>query len=152
MENFLKAAGCVVVGVAIGCFLAAGGVSFGGVYNQTTKYFENGGLKVGQNGSTFAELKATTCDLIGSNASQAASTTVAYDCAVTGIASGDVVLAQLASSTPGSASQAGSWEIQAAKASTTAGYVTVLLKNNGAAAVPSVTGVGSSTNLWFADI
>lgn len=108
-----------------------------------------GSLTVGTNGSTIAELKGTTCNLIGTDASQVASTTVAYDCAVTGIASGDVVMAMLATSTPVGGSSG--WSISAAKASTTAGYITVLLYNNGVAAVPSVTSVGSSTNIWYMD-
>lgn len=113
------------------------------------------GLKVGDNGSEFTELKATTCNLIGTDGSQTASTTSAYSCAVTGVASGDVVMAILSSSTP-AFPQTGvnpGWMIIGAKASTTAGFVEVLLTNfTGAAAIPSVTSVGSSTNVWYADI
>lgn len=106
---------------------------------------------IGTNGSAITELKATTCALIGTDGSQAASTSVPYDCAVTGIASGDVVLAQIATSTDFAGPVFG-WDIIAAKASTTAGYVTVLLANKtGAAATPSISGVGSTTNIWYMD-
>lgn len=108
-----------------------------------------GTLVIGANGSSISEFKATTCNLIGTDASQPASTTVAYDCAVTGIASGDVVMAILASSTPRFGQ---GWDIKAAIASTTAGFLTVLLSNEtGTAAVPSATSVGSSTNVWYLD-
>ena len=116
---------------------------------RTTTLTVTSSAVIGTNGSTISELKGTTCDLIGTDASQTASTTVAYDCAVTGVASGDVVLAQLATSTPVGGSAG--WSISAALASTTAGYVTVLLYNNGVAAVPSATHVGSSTNIWYMD-
>ena len=109
----------------------------------------NSTVKIGTNGSTITELQATTCALIGTDASQAASSTVAYDCAVTGVASGDVVMAQLATSTPRAG--VGHWNIVGSKASTTAGFVTVMLFNHGAAAVPSVTAVGSSTQIWYMD-
>lgn len=119
-----------------------------GVRDQFT-VTNTGVATIGTNGSAISELKATTCNLIGTNASQAASTTVAYDCAVTGVASGDVVMAMLASSTPSTLTYG--WDIRAAKASSTAGYVTVLLYNGGIAAVPSVSSVGSSTNIWYMD-
>lgn len=107
-----------------------------------------GSLVIGASGSSINELKATTCDLIGTNASHAASTTIAYDCAVTGIASGDVVMAQLATST---ARGFGAWGIVGSLASTTSGFVTVILNNSGLAAVPSVSSVGSSTQIWYMD-
>jgi len=100
-------------------------------------------LQIGSSGTAFTQVVGSTCNLIGTDTSQTASTTKAYDCAVTGVTSSDKVLAMLASSTPVGGSVG--WSISAAKASTTAGYVTVLLYNNGVAAIPSVTSVGSST-------
>jgi hypothetical protein len=154
----------VVAGVAI---VKGGNASFGGTTEFQKKSFveglfagnsrqleitRNGALKIGDNGATFAELKATTCNLIGTDGSQTASTTVAYDCAITGIASGDVVLAQLATTTVYVGGSAG-WLITASKASTTSGYITVLLSNlTGSNRVPSASNVGSSTNVWYADI
>src|SRR3990167_3596255 len=42
--------------------------------------------------------------------------------------------------------------ITAGKATTTAGYINVLISNlTGTARVPSVSGVGSSTNYWYVD-
>ena len=111
-----------------------------------------GVVTIGQNGSTISELKMTQCALTGMNASHTASTTRPYDCAVTGIASGDVTMAQFASSTPFSQTFNG-WQIVGSKASTTAGYLTVLIANmTGATLVPSaVTQLGSSTNVWYGD-
>ena len=109
-------------------------------------------VKIGDNGSSFAELKATTCNPVGMDGSQTASTTAMYDCAVTGIASGDVVLAQFATSTKMVGGTLG-WWIVSAKASTTAGWVTLQVANGtGGNAVPSATNVASSTNIWYADI
>lgn len=107
-------------------------------------------LQIGSAGSVISELRATTCNLIGTDGSQAASSTAAYDCAVTGIASGDVVMAQLNRATAFGTNIG--WTIHASKASTTAGYVTVILGNwSGVAAVPSVTAVGSTTQIWYMD-
>ena len=113
----------------------------------------SGTLTVGSSGSALTTIIKGACTswngtgLNSMDGSQAASTTEAYDCAVTGAVSGDVVIAQLSTSTP-ITSTAGSayWNIIGAKASTTAGYITVLLYNNGPTAVPSALGVGSSTS------
>lgn len=106
----------------------------------------DGTFRMGSSGTALTNVVGTACDLIGTNGSQAATSTVAYDCAVAGVTSSDRVIAQLATSTPVGASSA--WWISAAKASTTAGFVTVLLSHNGPAAVPSATNVGSSTSVW----
>lgn len=104
-------------------------------------------LKVGSSGTTIAELRATTCNLSGMNTSQAASSSKAYPCAITGAASGAAVMAMLATSTPvGGQSY---WSVIGAKASSTASFIDVMVWNNGPAAVPSVTSVGSSTNIWY---
>ena len=124
-------------------FTISGASSFSGATTFTST------LTLGTNGSAVSELKAAQCNLIGMNVSHAASTTKPYDCAITGIASGDVVFAQLASSTPVGGTSG--WRIDAAKASTTAGYITVLLFNRGPAAIPSATSVGSSTNVLYID-
>ena len=120
------------------------------------------GLKVGPNcgdgfGSSVANgckaishFIATTCGaLIGADVSQSASTTLAYDCALTGVTSTDNVIAMLATSTPfavsGGTGTLG-WSIEAAKASTTPGFVTLMISNNlGKAAAVSATNIGSST-------
>lgn len=137
MTNTLKFAGIAVAGIVVGLLLSAllHPASFGGVYQNS--------LSVGPNGTQIAQVLKGTCNLIGTNASQAASSTLAYDCAVTGVKSGDTVFAQLASSTP--VGGAAGWSISATLASSTNGYITVLLVNRGVAAVPSATHVGSST-------
>lgn len=106
-------------------------------------------FKVGANGSDIHELKATTCNLVGMDASHPATTTKNYSCAVTGVASGDVVMVQLSTTTP---SLYGGWAIQGATASSTAGQIEVAILNlTGGAVVPSTLRVGSSTNVWYLD-
>lgn len=113
----------------------------------------SGTLTVGSSGTALTQIIKGSCSswngtgLNSMDGSQTASTTEAYDCAVTGVVSGDVVIAQLASSTP-ITTTAGSayWSIVGAQASTTSGYITILLYNNGPTAVPSALGVGSSTS------
>lgn len=152
MDNFFKfIAGLSLLGVLVIGFVmfvnrdASLGASVAANVTSVTNPW-----RFGANGAIFSEFKAATCDLIGTNASQLASTSVAYDCAVTGVASGDVIMAQLASSTPAVGQ---GWSIKASRASTTAGYVTVLLSNEtGANKVPSATSVGSSTQIWYLDI
>lgn len=111
-------------------------------------------VSIGSSGTTVTQLIKGFCTswngtgLNSMDGNQTASTTEAYDCAVTGVVSGDMVMAQLSTSTPfvaGSNNLAGDWAIVGAQASTTSGYITILLWNGGATAVPSATGVGSST-------
>ncbi|MEK7213660.1 MAG: hypothetical protein AAB637_00885 [Patescibacteria group bacterium] len=111
-------------------------------------------VSIGSSGTTVTQLIKGFCTswngtgLNSMDGNHTASTTEAYDCAVTGVVSGDMVMAQLSTSTPfvaGSNNLAGDWAIVGAKASTTAGYITILLWNGGATSVPSSTGIGSST-------
>lgn len=116
---------------------------------ETVLVWLGGGVRVGNLGNNVTKLVATTCDLVGMNSSQLASTTASYDCAITGARSGDTVMAQLATSTQNASVL--HWNISSARASTTPGFVTVRLQNfSGANAVPSATAVGSSTRvlLW----
>ena len=97
------------------------------------------------NGTTLTGLLAGTCDLIGMDVSQTATTSAAYDCAVTGAAAGDIVLATMSTSSP-TAHVFHGWRILGVNASSTAGFITLHIWNGtGANAVPSATGVGSST-------
>lgn len=106
-------------------------------------------LKVGTSGTTMSQILSGTCTLgtlgpASIDASHAASTTKVYDCPVTGVVSGDNVIASFSTST---ATIVNGWSIQGAKASSTAGYIEVLISNlTGTARVPSATGVGSSTS------
>lgn len=131
--------------------LGAAGTRFihGISVNTTTSPTANG-LKVGSNGSEIVEMKATTCEVKGDDSVTATSSAYAYCTGVTGIASGDVVFAQLSTTT--SNTIFGGWAISSAKASTTAGSIDFRLYNGtGADAVPSATSVGSSTNIWYID-
>lgn len=152
-QNLALGVALVAILIAVGSYFVHGATMFG----STGTRFPNGlstsaispgvgKLLIGSAGTNIGTVVFSACNLVGTDASQAASTTVPYDCAVTGVLSGDVVFAELASSTARGGSS--SWAINAAKASTTAGFVTVLLTNNGPAATPSVTAVGSSTSIF----
>ncbi len=113
-------------------------------------------VSIGSSGTTVSQLIKGNCTsftantlALGDGIAHAASTTKAYDCAVTGVVSGDTVFAQFATTTSQSAGSLFTqavWSIVGAKASTTSGYITLLVWNNGPSAVPSTLGVGSSTN------
>jgi len=118
------------------------------------------GMKIGDNGSEFTELKMFSCtSIIGANTAQVASTTAPYDCAVTGVASGDLVFAMMSTSSPYSSAVADvfiglPFHLVGAKASTTAGYVTLMWENDmGRTGTLGATGgVASTTNILYGDI
>lgn len=119
----------------------------GQIHRQLEQFTQ--GVVLGPNGGTIGEMRAVQCDLIA-NVSITASTSAPVDCAVTGVASGDAVFAQLSTTSQNATNR--QWLITSAKASSTAGYVTVMLWNGtGANAVPSATAVGSSTNVQYVD-
>lgn len=155
MTKFLTFAGFAVAGLVAGYLVQANIQSLGGVYSQTIQNFDQGGLHIGPNGSTINELKATTCNFLGMDVSHAATSTKPYDCAVTGLASGDVVMAQIASSSPTAGQTTIGWLIRSCHASTTADYLTCDWFNaTGASSVPSAVAndrIGSSTNVWYMD-
>lgn len=101
----------------------------------------SGGIKVGSNGSTVTQVIKGTGSIIG-NRSLTASTTGAFDIAVTGAVSGDNCFAQAASTTQVSLG----FSIIGCSASTTSGYITLLVNNatGGNAVVPYP--IASSTN------
>lgn len=107
-------------------------------------------FRVGANGSSFAELRCGTCDLLGMDASHAATSSKPYQCNITGVASGDVIWSQL--STTSQATLYGGWVITDAIATTSSAVQVRVMNLTGAAAVPSATAVGSSTNICYADI
>lgn len=143
-----------IVIAIIGLFTPAGktvATMFGGVTNYTVLSAST--LQVGPGcnnsydtcqGSSITGLFKGTCTLL-SDASVAATSTKNFDCAVTGVQSGDIVEAQLTASS----TIASQYVIKGAVASSTSGWVTISLLNlTGAAAVPSATfGFGSSTNI-----
>jgi hypothetical protein len=128
--------------------LFTGGLKIG-TSNQTV-FSSTGALTVGTSGTSLTQVLKGTCVLgtLGAasiDASHAATTTKSYDCPVTGVTPGDLVIASLATSTNMGAQ--GGWVVEGAKASSTAGYIDVVIANfTGGAAVPSATGVGSSTS------
>lgn len=108
--------------------------NLGGTFNTVLQRF-NGGLVVGQAGTSIAQVITGTCNLVGGAIS--ATSSAPADCAVTGVRSGDLVFATLATSTAGAV-------LTGARASSTSGYITVRLLNlTGAAS--SVSALGSST-------
>jgi hypothetical protein len=110
-------------------------------------------------GSTASHLLLGSCSLIvpsGAGATVTASSTAAFDCAVSGVTSTDNVIAQIATSTAasgtigGTGSKAGLFSVVGAKASTTSGFITVVLLNmSGANTQPSLYGFGSTTAYWI---
>lgn len=139
--------------VLVAILVMVGGTSTIGRGRTNYDTVQVSGLVVGTTTSAtnISTIQTGACNLIGTDASQAASTTAAYDCAVTGVLPTDNVLIMIGTSTLsrlGASAGVGAsmnWVYSAAKASTTAGYITVLLTNNGTAAVPSAFGVGSSS-------
>lgn len=127
-----------------------------GVTGTTTA---SAGMVIGATGTALNRVVAGSCALIipsGAGATVAASSTAPFDCAVTGVTSGDNVIVELATTTAGAGKMggtgttAGLFIFAGAKASSTAGYITVLLLNmSGAATQPSLYGYGSSTAYWI---
>jgi hypothetical protein len=142
MTTFQKIFNFVIAGIVVGLLffvMFKGPANVGGVFNQTTNNFREG-IRVGENGNTL--IAADDCALIAGSAIHAASTTKPYDCAVPGVKTGDLVNAWVSTSTaPGNTF----WQVVSAKASSTDGYITILLYNNGAAQNPSLNSAGSST-------
>lgn len=135
-----------------GLYFGSGAQTFGGVAPTTTftsTILADQGIRVGSSTATTVKIGKVipaTCNLIGMNASHLASTSQPYDCSVTGARPGDMVWAQLATSSQTSLS--GGWIISDAKASTTNNYITVRVVNlTGGDAVPSASRVGSSTQV-----
>lgn len=152
------------------------GVAGGMLAEQYIPYVRyNGGyrselsFRIGANGTDFTQIISGTCNQIPPNQAVGASSTLYMDCAVTGVASGDVVLATLptnATSTINATSTSGGWKFIGATASSTAGYIQFAWQNkigqatqipncNGSACPTSYIsgttggiGLGSSTRYW----
>lgn len=142
MINFAKIAGWVIAGIVVGLVIAGLTTqnNVGGIYNNVTNEFYSG-VRVGTNPKTLKEVG--TCELIGTNVSQAASSTRPYDCIVANAQSGDFVVSNISR---GTALTSLGWSIVGASASTTNGYITFVIANQtGGARTPSTDAVGSST-------
>ncbi len=91
-------------------------------------------------GTSVTKLMKGTCNLIGTPTITATSTS-AMDCAVSGAVAGDTVFMQTPTTTPATFE---GWNVLGANASSTSGYLTVILQNlTGANAVPPATVTGS---------
>lgn len=113
----------------------------------TTASVTDGKLTVGNSGSALGNVIFGNCTLTVQTGTIAASTTAPYDCAVTGATAASTVLAALSTTTAYGATQVSGFYAVSAKASTTAGFITVLLFNGtGTANNPSTAGYASSTN------
>ncbi len=136
---FLSVVVALLVSLGVG-YLVVRNVqsSFGGLSERDIKAVS---LKVGDNGSKFGMLQATTCNLaITAGRLPLATSTQPFQCAITGVKSGDFVSAVLPFD-GGSLSGTGGIAISYAKASTTAGYIEVGLYSRGY----PVTGVATSS-------
>lgn len=165
--NFIKQNSGVIAVIAliiaiIGVYTPQGQSFLGAVTGETNYNTIGGtGIKVGSNcGDSFTStaangcketthLIATTCSLILTGVPQAATTTKAYDCAITGITSSDTVtLAQLSTTTINGANQL--FNIAGSKASTTAGFLTVILENeSGGSLDPNALGIGGTVSVFI---
>lgn len=138
--------------LTLGVALVAIVIAIGGYYYPTVTSALPGGfsafdevdataLKIGTNGSRVGPIIVGTCPIIMANYSIAASTTVAADCAVTGVVTGDVVFAGFATSS----ANFGGWFIAQSSASSTSGFITLRITNTTGATAIIPASVASTT-------
>jgi hypothetical protein len=131
-------------------------VLYNGGYNSAKDLNITGGITFGTSGTTFNKIITGTGALIvpsGAGATVNASSTKAFDMAVSGVVSGDTVIVQFATSTAlsgvlyGAGNLGGPFTIVGAAASTTSGFITVVVGNLSSANTSiSASGIASSTN------
>lgn len=146
--NFLKnnIVGLIAIVIALFAFgVRSGAISFGGVTTGTA--FPHGisignPAVLGVNPTNMSKFMFGTCPLIASNYTVAASTTVAMDCAITGVTSVDGVFGQFATSTQ---IGQGGWAIRGASASTTPGFITFSVVNSTGASNTIPASIASTT-------
>lgn len=153
MSEYTKLIAIALIAGVLGAFFSGlvGGKStvFGGTSNYDT--LSASGLVIGSGcnqfgatcaGTTIAQiLKGTGSLIMPTYTSLAASTTLAADIAVSGVQSGDEVIAQFATST---ATGAG-WEVVGASASSTSGFITLRVINNTGTAATIPASIASTT-------
>jgi len=100
-------------------------------------------MTIGNSGTAIGNLLFGTCNLLGADASQAASSTKEYVCNVTGATSGDVVIAQLATTTAPAITGFGGLYIVGARASTSNQIGIGIYNGTGATVTLSNAGVNS---------
>jgi len=137
MSDLIKLIAIVLIAGAAGGFIAGlvGGksTSFGGTTNYDIVSAAR--MQIGSGcdnanttcaGTQLSQVQKGTCSLIASSFTITASTSLAVDCAVTGVVSGDTVFAQFATSTSAGAG----WLVTQVAASTTSGFITFNIVNN----------------------
>lgn len=128
--------------IAIGGFFFPKTVElFGGVTNYDE--VDASALKVGGSmGTRMSGLAFGICSLIAPSYTVAATTTVAMDCAITGVVPTDGAFAQFATSTQ---IGGGGWSIRGASASSTAGFITMSVVNGTGASNVIPASIASTT-------
>lgn len=123
----------------LGIHLGGSAPKVGSTGNAAETYYNSqwlvGGIQVGPTGTLNANSQFGSCNLIGGSKGIAATSTATFDCAVTGVQKGDVVMGDLGVNAPFSLGSG--FVVAAAQASTTAGYITYTILN--------LTGAASTT-------
>lgn len=102
-------------------------------------------FKIGQSGTATTLALNGTCALLGANLAVAATTTQAFDCTVAAAVAGDRVFVSLATTTPTTNE---GWKLHGANASSTSGYITILLTNLTGGTVSPAAGGNAGANSW----
>lgn len=134
----------IIAVASLGIVLTSGSApsspSFGGVTNYDE--VDATAIKIGgSNGSRIGLIAFGGCNMIASSFSFAASSSVAVDCAVPGVVTGDSVEAWFATSS----SNGAGWLVTQSSASTTAGFITLRIVNNTGASAVIPASIASST-------
>jgi hypothetical protein len=120
----------------------------GGYYSalpiQTSSTITAADFTVGSGGTNISKILSGTCDLFSSGDTIAATSSVIASCAATGVAAGDKVFVNLATSTAGVADN---WAIVGASASSSANFIAVQLLNLSGGA-SQTTKAGTSTQYF----
>lgn len=132
--------------IVAGYFVFSSARGVGGTTNFDTLDVDS--VIVGENGSTLNEIKSTTCNL-STTATSLASSTSPFQCAITGIASGDQVFVTLPYGN--SMSGLGGIAMRYAVASTTAGFIEVGLFNASGVATTSYALATTSVQVLYLD-
>ncbi|HEY4508753.1 MAG TPA: hypothetical protein VJC13_00505 [Candidatus Paceibacterota bacterium] len=118
-----------------------------GVTGTTTSSL---GVVVGSAGTPINQALRGSCALIYTSSLVTASSTKAFDCAVTGVLKGDQVFVQAATTTSAVAANSfGAFIITGASASSTAGYITIQITNFTGVVADVPREIASSTSYWI---
>lgn len=150
MKDYSKSA---LVVASIAMVIAIGGYFFPqvsstlGAVTPGTRFPHGISIGLPANSPTnIGDIKAGSCNLIAPNFTTiAASSSLPYDCAVSGVISTDQVFAQFATST----ALGGGWLITGASASSTSGFITINALNNTGAAATMPASIASTTKYFI---